>query len=149
MNPYEPRTADEARDLVLWYGFRDVGLSDPEPYWIETRVGSPYPKHWCGAFDLSCLRKAGLCDWRWIIGKGFLFHLRTTQDPKPGDTAYFARNQHHALVVGDGRLINGNGAGGRVTVTWIRPGHEPTAYYSIGGLVEGVEGEPVALGAVP
>ena len=138
-NPYDPRSAYEARDLVCFLALQDVGLSDPAPYWLECGVLKPFPKHWCGAFALTVLHRAGLCDYDWEIGKGFLYRLPMTNAPQPGDILYFSKHQHHAIWIGDieGRIVNGNGAGGYVTVTHAEDGkHGATAVYSIGRLVE-------------
>lgn len=149
-NPYAPRSSHEARLPVVWSALERVGYSDPETYWRMVGIldgngnlshEPPFPPEWCGGFSLSRLWKGELCRWPWVIDPanrhwGYCWRLPTTRDPLPGDTAYFAKHQHHALVVGDGRLVNGNGAGGEVTVSWVRPGHEPDVYYSIAPLVQ-------------
>ena len=148
-NPYDPQTPDEARSLVVWSGLFRVGYADPETYWRRvgvkhgadsTSFEPPFPPHWCGAFHLWCLHEAGLCDWPWVIDSGndtwgYCWRLQLTNKPQPGDAAYFTKNQHHAIWVGDGRIVNGNGKGGEVTVTWVHNDHEPDAYYSIEQLV--------------
>ncbi len=120
--------------------------SDPSKYWLDTigtRIG---PKHWCGAFALWCLHRAGLAmSWRWVIGKGFLWRLERTRDPKPGDIAYFNLQQHHAVVVDVSadkvQLVNGNSRpkgvklGPSMVVINERPRKDVTAFYSIGGLI--------------
>jgi hypothetical protein len=66
-----------------------------------------------------------------------------TYVPKPGDIAYFEKNQHHAIVAAintDGTvdLINGNGTGGAVTES--RPAKtKVTAFFSIQPLLEGLK----------
>jgi hypothetical protein len=89
-------------------------------------------------FALWCLRQAGLTDKTWVDGKGFAMGwLPVVQLPEPGDIAYFNRFQHYAIVerCENGRvwLINGNGAGGKVTAS-DRPISDAALYFSIGRL---------------
>jgi len=107
-------------------------------------VGHWHDKAWCGAFALRCLMRAlpACADWTWHPGKGFLevYGLPKVKLPEVGDIAYFARNQHHAIVVGVGSgkvtLVNGNGmlapAEG-VTHSTVAIG-DVSAFYSIGKL---------------
>lgn len=75
---------------------------DVDALWAEVGVpefaGHWHDKAWCGAFALRCVRRAGLCDWAWRPGLGFLYHLRVVSLPLPGDIAYFGSGQHHAVV---------------------------------------------------
>ena len=96
------------RQVVLQAAFEDLGNGDPTEYWEENLPddlhGKPYPKHWCGAAVLTWLKRAGLAlNVPWRIGYGFLevrpHGLPRTDHPLPGDVAFFARAQHHALVV--------------------------------------------------
>jgi len=93
------------------------------------------PKDWCGAFVLWALHSAGLAlNTKWRVGSGFASQLPKTNNPKPGDVAYFNHLQHHALVtaVKDGQvsLMNGNGFGGLITPSTTPIGNV-TAFYSI------------------
>ena len=132
---YEDST--HAREWYVGRLLGEVGKDDPAPYWLKCGWKRPFPKNWCGAFALWGLHDAGLCDWDWEFDPakkhyGFLYRLKQTTRPQTGDIAYFAKHQHHAVFDGLTQLINGNGSGGRVTVT---PSKQPTAWYSIGQLV--------------
>lgn len=134
------RVVDAATDAL--------GVRDARAFWRDVLpAGTPesqYPKDWCGAFALWCLHQAGLgLDLQWEFGPpnyGFLWRLPTTQNPQPGDVAYFDTNQHHALVTDIGLigdrvgLINGNGMGGAVTASSAQRS-SAAAYYSIEPLV--------------
>lgn len=90
------------RELVVKIAAAEVDGNLPGKYWLDV-LGpdwrGPYPKHWCGAFALWCLREAGLTDWRWEVGKGFLWRLPRTTDPQPGDIGYLDQPfQHHFVV---------------------------------------------------
>ena len=87
------------RARVVEIASAEVGLSDAAKYWAGVGLHAPYPPHWCGGFALWCLRQAGLTDWDWVIGKGFLWRLRRTTDPQPGDIGYVDQPfQHHFVV---------------------------------------------------
>ncbi len=104
-----------ARQRVLYYARREIGLGRPAVYWREVLRNPfpPYPKHWCGALVLWCLKQAKLeaaRDLKWVVGWGFLgdpatrnWRLPLTREsnpPKPGDVVYFDKPfQHHALLV--------------------------------------------------
>lgn len=135
------------RDDVVGAAFRKIGVSDARPFWKEVLpAGTPesdYPRDWCGAFALWALNQAGLGrELEWVIGLGFLGKLPITQNPLPGDIAYFDTNQHHAVVAEVGMpgdrvgLINGNGGGSpsRVTVS-TSPRAAAKNYYSIEPLI--------------
>jgi hypothetical protein len=90
------------RDRVVEIARAELGLSDASKYWRDVLTsGPPYPPHWCGAFALWCLRQAGLTDWHWEIGKGFLWRLRRTTEPQPGDIGYQDQPFQHHFVVAD------------------------------------------------
>lgn len=126
----------------------EVGLSDSLKYWREVaprnwdeRQLQTYAetKSWCGGFALWCLKQAGLApETFWKDRLGFLmvspYVLRIVNAPETGDIAYFRKNQHHAVVChaenGSVRLVNGNGEGGKVTVTDV-PLDNVSAFYSI------------------
>lgn len=108
------------RERVVAAALSQVGKSDAEKYWADVMTTMERPRDWCGAFVLWALHRAGLArGWYWEVGKGFLYRLPTTRDPKPGDVAYFTTNQHHAVVTAvrptEVDLVNGNGTGGKVT----------------------------------
>lgn len=89
------------RTLVVDLVTKEIGKSDASKYWREVlQSGPPFPPHWCGAFALWALREAGLTDWYWAIGKGFLWRLPRTKTPQPGDMGYQDQPfQHHFVVV--------------------------------------------------
>lgn len=122
---------------------------DPSKYWDGVGVPRPYPRCWCGAFALWCLRQASLTDWPWTVKLGFAYRLIRTKNPKPGDVAYFKRKQHHALVktVDGPKLwtLDGNQDPdlfvNRMAVR-ERKVSDAAAYYSIQSLIDATE--PVA-----
>ena len=84
---------------------------------------------------LWVLHSAGLAlTTKWAVGSGFLSHLPQTSEPKPGDVAYLAHLQHHALVTAvkgeQVSLMNGNGFGGMITPSTMARS-SITAFYSI------------------
>lgn len=125
-----------------------LGVTDARRFWADVLPpGTPvssYPKDWCGAFALWALHQAGLGKGvLWEFGPpnyGFLYRLPHTNDPEPGDIAYFDHNQHHAIVTDVGLpggrlgLLNGNGTGGAVTASSIDPS-EALGFYSIAPLI--------------
>lgn len=146
-------SADEYRKRVVEYAISQETESDPTPYWLDALGGKPgpYPPHWCGAFALTCLHRAGLALTRtWAIGKGLtttLPRLTVTRDPQPGDIAYFAKGEHMAVVIGhaEGKvsLVNGNGVGKRVVID-VRPLSSAKAYYSIARYIDDAQKAPQA-----
>lgn len=140
----ETGEAIDARLAVILIARGELGEQDPDKYWHVVQPGLVGHRHdvsWCGGFALWCLRQARLCDWDWVIGKGFLFHLPATHEPKAGDIAYFGNLSHHAIVelVQDGKLhsIDGN------TMPYPKEGvtaktrdlSQVTVFYSIAHLV--------------
>jgi hypothetical protein len=107
------------RETIIAIARAEIGPGRIETYWQDVLGPDshpPRPRHWCGAFALWCLRRAGLAaDVRWRIGYGFLEveRLPKTREPKPGDVAYFDRPlQHHALFeahTADGFLLTVDG----------------------------------------
>lgn len=154
------RTMDERirelRTRIVTIAKSQEGKSDPDVYWREVLPqgdSPPYPKSWCGAGYMWCLHQAhtGLKVLNWKRGFGITSAFQvaklpfpTTRDPKPGDMAYFTKNQHHAVVeeVAGGmvRLINFNGSGGEVTRTQASY-TQATCYYSIGPALAAVAGK--------
>lgn len=149
INPTPSTPALSRRARVVAAALSQVGNRDPKPYWDDVLPGKNVGKaEWCGAFALWALHQAGLAlDRQWVIGRGFLLvgprPLKATNDPQPGDVAYFDKNQHEAIVefvsTGAVQLINGNGAGGKVSVSTV-PRSAVTAFFSIQSLLNEVSG---------
>jgi len=150
-NPYDAspdelkalRKYEDHRELVVGYAAGQVGVTDPSPYYESALPGAArhsWPKHWCGIFCLWALHEAGLAlDWEWDFKPaekkwGFLWRLRPTSNPQPGDIAYFERYQHHAIVervdAHTAWTIDGNQAGG-VVARRERPRARVHAFFSI------------------
>lgn len=124
---------------------------DPRKYWRDVLPTQepPLTRHWCGAFYLWCLHQADLLlGVPWVMGSGLAherYRLKLTQDPKPGDLAYFKTNQHYAVVVdvnpGMVGLVNGNSrnksnpTGPTKVVINEKPRASVTAFYSIEGIL--------------
>jgi CHAP domain len=55
---------------------------------------------WCGIFSLWAVKSAGLDvgNWRQGVGISGVSGIKQTSNPQPGDIAYIAKNQHHAIV---------------------------------------------------
>jgi hypothetical protein len=145
-----PTLPDAARERVVAIARGELGEQNPSKYYAEAApiyLGTkPNEKSWCGVFALWCLRRAGLTDWTWKDGVGFVFdgktqRLPSVSLPEPGDIAYFARNQHYAIVerVENGfvHTIDGNAktTPDEGVETRRRPIGEAAAYYSIRRLV--------------
>jgi hypothetical protein len=141
-----PSLPDSARERVVAIARGELGEQSPDKYWAlvcPALMGRPHEVSWCGGFALWCLRTAGLCDWNWKVGSGFLEvrGLPKVSIPEPGDVAYYTRAQHHAVVerVESGRVftIDGNtmSAPKEGVVAHARPINEAAAYYSIRKLV--------------
>jgi hypothetical protein len=141
-----PTLPSEARARVVALAAGELGDQDPDKYWRLVQpalMGHPHDVAWCGGFALWCLRTAGLCDWSWKVGSGFLEvkGMPKVQLPEPGDIGYIAKAAHHFIVedVRDGIVysIDGN------HLTAPREGvaraqrklGDVTAFYSIRNLV--------------
>jgi hypothetical protein len=153
------RTMDERikelRERIVSIAKTQEGKSDPDVYWREVLPSGdkpPYPKSWCGAGYMWCLHQAhdGLkvLDWKRGFGITSAFQVAKlpfpmTKDPRPGDMAYFTKNQHHAVVedIAGGlvRLVNFNGNGGKVTRNQVSF-TAVAAFYSIGPALIAVAG---------
>jgi len=154
------RTMDERikelREKIVSIAKSQEGKSDPDEYWRTVRPdgdNNVCPKSWCGIGYMWCLHVAhdGLRELEWKRGFGITSAFQAarlpfpmTRDPKPGDMAYFTKNQHHAVVedVAGGliRLVNFNGAGGKVTRNQVAYS-APAAYYSIEKALAAVAGK--------
>ncbi len=115
----------------LW---RDVG--------VPAFVGHWHDKAWCGAFALRCINRALGTAHKWAPGVGFLspLGLRIVSLPEPGDVAYFAAGQHHAIVerFEGGKLytVDGNSFTAPREGVALRERANPTVtYYSISRLL--------------
>lgn len=137
--PLDPR-----RKKIVDAALSRVGETDPTEFWADTMPGAPpsdYPKDWCGGFALWAIHQGDIGkDLDWKIELGFLIpNLTQTKNPKPGDIAYFARNQHEAVVSAvDGpnvSLVNGNGENGQVTTSNV-PKSIVTAFFSLEPLLK-------------
>lgn len=137
------------RARVVEIAESQLGITDPTGFWIECGVKPPFPKYWCGAFALFCLRMAELCGWRWADGVGFLsdgkrWRLKMVKRPEPGDVGYLKKNQHHCIVERvEGSVvhtIDGNaGPAGGVVARCERPLSSFAAFYSIESLLPKAE----------
>lgn len=140
-------TPAERRAIIVQKAMAEEGSNDTKKYWDQAAPGTTIAKgtSWCGAFALWVLKQAGLAlNWFWSFGKGgnygFLYKLPITHTPQPGDIAYVAQPyQHHAVVHtvnpdGTVNLINGNGTGGKVSLSTTPKSHI-TAFYSVEPLV--------------
>lgn len=74
-------------------------------YWADVLPpGTPerdFPPHWCGALCLFAIHRAELgldVFWKGGFAARVLRQLEPHEVPKPGDVAYFKKNQHHAVV---------------------------------------------------
>ncbi len=74
-------------------------------YWADVlppgTLERDYPPHWCGALCLFAIHRAELgldVFWRGGFAARVLRQLGKGEVPKPGDVAYFKKNQHHAIV---------------------------------------------------
>lgn len=100
----------DPRQRFLKAAAEELGKTDWEQYLHGVTLQTPGSKiHWCGVFALWSAHKAGFaCDWMWDLstGKGFLYRLPVTKDPKPGDMGYLHNFQHHAIIEKvDGNMI--------------------------------------------
>lgn len=146
----ETGEAIDARASVVACAKTELGERDPDKYWHIVQpllVGNRHTISWCGGFALWTLVVTELCAWKWTIYKGgnspsgFLYRLKRTTDPHPGDMAYFHKGQHHAIVGerdGDDLLtIDGNSM--RFPKEGVtqneRKLSEVTAFYSIVTLI--------------
>jgi hypothetical protein len=151
-NPSNPSAvdSDESESNGLRMRLVDLvkaeeGHGEEPDYWLEAYGSVPKKGAfaWCGVFALWALRRLGLTSMMWQTGPkayGFIFpcKLPVTYDPKPGDIAYFTRNQHHAIVLAvQGEyvsLCNGNGVNGCVSIG-VTPRKSVASFFSIQPLI--------------
>lgn len=153
-----------ARDQIAAIAVAELGNADPSRYWLDVLDppqakpvdANKKPLAYCGAGALWCLRKAGLCDWKWEPWRGFLYRLDKHQvrTPKVGDIAYRDKPyRHHAVVIGVGPTTvdtcDFNGTGGKVTINTGTPREKWTTFYSVAALVgdDAPGGKPAATPA--
>jgi len=125
------------RKAVVLVAKSQVGQSDATKYWKSAGDLGLMGASWCGAFTLWALHKVGVAkNVMWKAGSGYLSNFPITTTPKPGDIAYFNKLQHEAIVssvTGDNiGLINGNGTGGKVSLSTV-PRSSVTAFYNVIG----------------
>lgn len=126
----QKRTVADVRQELVRLARAELGKTDAREYHLEAfspTEREPFPESWCQSFFITMLRRAGLFRGHYAMrGRGFETALRRagykvvyTQNPEPGDLAYFNRQQHHAMVErADGgivKLLQGNGVGRKVT----------------------------------
>lgn len=127
-----------ARSAVIAAAAGRIGTPDASSFW-NVCGREPFSKRlaWCGIFALWCLREAGLARFDWEFGKGFLYRLRRTDTPEPGDIGYIDHPfQHHLIVerVDGDRVHSIDGNTPRVQRK-ERPRSAITAFYSIEPLI--------------
>lgn len=148
--------AQRELELVLAGYFTSTRVDE---YWADVlhqSVRQLHPPHWCGALALFCLHGALLATeltWRFSSKSdkrsGFLWALKRTEMPEPGDIGYIDQpNQHHFIVetadavAGVVECIDGNAGDSdglapikRVERKWGAPG---VVYFSIAPLLKEV-----------
>jgi hypothetical protein len=144
--PVDDNKSNAIRQRLVELARAEEGRGEDPEYWLEA-FGSVPPLGayaWCGVFDLCLLRKCGLTNQLWLTGPkqyGFIYPcgLKPTNDPQPGDIAYFTRKQHHAIVLNATsdavELCNGNGTGGVVSIGWT-PRANVSSFFSIQSLID-------------
>lgn len=142
---YSTRTTEDGlRKKVVKAALAERKNPNSTKYWNDVLIDpSSKPKEWCGAFALWAIHQAKLgLDVNWVIGTGFLRHLRLVKSgelPKPGDVAHFTKNQHQAIVQevngNSVTLINGNAENGGISVG-TKPLSAVTAFYSLSPLLK-------------
>lgn len=144
--PIIDRGINPKRLAFINIALSQVGKKDSVPYLLDALTpqgkNDVFPDkvdtiEWCGIFALWALRKAGLTNWLWELGKGFLMSLPQTVDPKPGDLGY-SDKQHHSIIESiEGDMvhsIDGNSWNGQVQRN-SRPRSFYRAFFSIAPLV--------------
>lgn len=146
----ETGEAIDARGALVRWALGELGEQDPRKYYrmcapdfIATK---PNEKSWCGIFCLAGLHAVGLCDWLWSTRRtepGFVWRLRVTHEPQPGDIVIFgAPLWHHAIVqdVRNGRVYTIDGNVMRAPLEGVatrdRPIDSNVTFYSIASLLE-------------
>lgn len=126
------------RNRIVRIASGEVGNTDWRKYLDGVLEGPVGELAWCGIFALWVLHEAGIAkDVSWEPGKGFLYRMQQTSDPKPGDIAYVHYPfQHHAIVEkienGQVHTIDGNTLG--AVRRRIRPLKDITGFYDTSSL---------------
>lgn len=149
------------RAAVVDLAVAELGKSDASVYWKEALpVGTkpPYPKHWCAAFALAMLQRAGLTDKRAKLMPGgwysFVYFLKPDATPEPGDVGYLDEPfQHHFIVesVGSKTYSSIDGNQGTPGVQRRHRALKTTgvAFFSITPLLAGEEDTKPQASALP
>ncbi len=152
--------ADYSRDEGLrsvpenWRAFPIKNAARVAEYWqrvLPSLWTGPPPPHWCACFAMWCLQEAGLTDaraellpkpknWLSFMSAMHLNPLPARALPKPGDVAYFEKNQHHAVVMAvDEKTKTFDSVDGNQPAILIHKGRALSgvkAFYSIQPLVD-------------
>lgn len=76
-------------------------------YWTEAQTRQAAGKlEWCGIFALWCLHESGVTDAKWELGKGFVWQLKRTAEPEPGDVFVGPGPMWHHGVVERYEIVN-------------------------------------------
>lgn len=125
------------RHAIVIVAKSQLGNSNALKYWQSDGHPELLGQAWCGAFTLWALHKIGVgTNVMWQPGSGYLSHFPITTTPKIGDIAYFDKYQHEAIVSSVNNdqigLINGNGTGGKVSLSTV-PKTSVRAFYNVIG----------------
>lgn len=140
--------AQRELELVLADIFTSTRVDE---YWADVMhqsASAPHPPAWCGALALHCLHEAELgltLFWRFQTStdkrSGFLWALKRTDHPEPGDVGYIDQPYQHHFIVEcvDGatiECIDGNhGAASPIARVERKLGAHGVAYFSIASLL--------------
>jgi hypothetical protein len=147
VGPIPGERPEETRYRVVRIALGELEQRDPEKYWTAVTGPASHPKtSWCAAFALWVLRVAGLVNWLYDQAGAWFYKLPLTEDPKPGDLAFFVKTRHLALVAATTEqtisFIDGAGTGGRVSSRTVDRDRLPEVeYHSIAPLLEPSVGE--------
>ena len=141
LSPQLNTELDPARQRVINAAAGELGNSEWTRYVgvVEPRPPSQRVS-WCGIFATWAMQEAGY-NTHWELGKGIRPPMSTTQNPKPGDIAYFGGELHHYAIVEsiEGNIINtidGNSQGRKVARN-SRPRSSIRAFFSLDSVDQG------------
>lgn len=127
-----------ARSRVISIAAGRIGTPDASSFW-SVCGHEPFDKRkaWCGIFALWCLTEAGLAEFKWEFGKGFLYRMTRTEAPKPGDIGYIEHPYQHHLIVEriEGELVHSIDGNQPRVARRVRLRKEITAFYAIEPLI--------------
>lgn len=126
------------RASLLARARQDIGKDVSNEVWQDVNPAMRGARAWCQAWFLHQLRLQGLTAAKWRIGGPFPVPLPITENPKPGDMAYWDQpRQHGAMVESVDPLvtIDGAQAGNVVARVYHRAGSKTPIYYSIDPLL--------------